>query len=58
LTNISRAIVLPSALAFDAFRAKSIERSSDMDQSSFQTVCSDIIGLAITLLSAGIVFLI
>jgi len=57
-TNIPKAIVLSPALAFDAFEAKSIRQPPDIDQSSFQTVCSGIIRLAITLLSAGTVFLI
>jgi len=34
-TNILRAIVLPPALAFDAFEIKSVGRPPDMDQSSF-----------------------
>jgi len=58
LTNISRTIILSPALVFDAFRAKSIRRPSDMNQFSSQTICPDTNGLAIALLSAGIVFLI
>jgi len=54
--NISRAITLPPALAFDAFGAKSVGRPPDMDQSSFQTVYPGTIGLAIALLSASTVF--
>jgi hypothetical protein len=51
-------MVLPPALAFGAFGAKSIGRPPDMDQSSFQTVCPGTNGLAIALLSAGTVFLV
>ena len=51
-------MVLPLALAFGAFRAKSIKRPPDMNQSSSQIVCPGTIKLAIALLSAGTVFLV
>ena len=51
-------MVLPPALAFGAFGAKSVGRPPDMDQSSSQIVCPGTIGLAIALLSAGTVFLV
>ena len=51
-------MVLPLALAFGVFEAKSIKRSPDMNQSSSQIVCSGTIGLVIALLSAGTVFLV
>ena len=58
LTNISRAMVLPLTLTFDAFEAKSIGQLSDIDQSSFQIVYLSTIELAIILLLASTVFLI
>jgi len=58
LTNILEAITLPPALAFGVFNVKSVRRSHDMNQFSFQTVYLGTNGLAIALLSAGTVFLI
>ena len=51
-------MVLPLALAFGAFGAKSVRRSPNMNQSSSQTVCPSTNELAIALLLAGTVFLV
>ncbi len=58
LTNILKAMILPLALVFGTFKVKSVRYPPDMNQSFSQTICLDIIGLAIALLLADTIFLI
>ena len=51
-------MILPLALVFGTFKVKSVRYPPDMNQSFSQTICLDIIGLAIALLLADTIFLI